>query len=199
MAGRRMIDLAGQTLGEWLVLDEWRIRQAPHSKLTEWKCQCSCGAIHWRLSANLRNGLSTHCKSKNHGDPYVIGDTLGKFTIEAFPDERRCHLRCVCGRLREVAKTSLNGLLQYRSSCGCNGVDTIMLRGDPDLPTGVHGYNQLIRWAGCSRQAHYQMIHTRGLWYAVQHLSELAEERHPGEGWRILKVVPMPKEQAQVA
>jgi hypothetical protein len=57
MTNPRLIDLKGQTFGNWTVLD-----LAPkHGSHTEWFCRCICGTVKPVHSIYLRKGLSTSC------------------------------------------------------------------------------------------------------------------------------------------
>lgn len=53
----KLVDLTGQTFGQWLVL-QWV--QSPEAR-TFWLCQCSCGTERLVDSRYLRNGRSKSC------------------------------------------------------------------------------------------------------------------------------------------
>ena len=188
MSGK-LIDLTNKTFTEWRVTGEHRMRPSNGQFITEWPCACSCGAERWVSAAALRRGKTKSCGGVAHRVTHA-GEQLGSFTVLSLSNRREATLRCVCGRIRTFS--SLGSVLDARTTCGCNGIDQIFVCGDPNLPKGVKNYMSLIRWAGCSRQAHYQMIALHGFRHAVEHLEKLAEKKHPKQGWRITTVIPIP-------
>ncbi len=121
-----------------------------------------------------------------------IGDKINDFTIMS-RYLGRVTLRCICGRIRVYRQTSLRYLEKTRLTCGCNGIDQIAVQGDPNLPTGVETYGDLVRWAGDSSNAHStNQVQRHGLRHAIITLAAKAERTHPGEGWRVLRVLPYP-------
>jgi hypothetical protein len=57
----RMIDLAGQRFGKWLVTGESKSPKTSTS--ARWCVTCDCGAAEERYSRDLRVGKSTGCLS----------------------------------------------------------------------------------------------------------------------------------------
>jgi len=126
-----------------------------------------------------------------------VGDKVGEFVVEevvgSCASRGTMHLRCICGRMRVMALNSAHGL--QRTTCGCNGMDTVSVAGDPNLPPGVTTYFALVRWAGVVVPSHHWMaIHKYGLARGIEMLAEVAEKTHPGEGWRIKAILPSPGE-----
>lgn len=78
IAPENTIDLAGDTFGNWLVLE--KTDQRSSSGQVMWKCQClKCGRTKTVIGDNLRGGGSTQCRScatKNsfttHGLSYTV-------------------------------------------------------------------------------------------------------------------------------
>jgi len=189
----RVVDLSGQSFGEWTVTGGVRLLPCGKQQVTRWWCTCSCGAEQWVRAGHLRSGRSPHCgKSIHRNYVWNPGDQVGEFTVISM---RRgvSVLRCVCGRIRSMT-VNLTSLTKFRTTCGCNGVDEIFIGGDPNLPAGVSGYCDLITWAGCTHQAHHQLIHKHGLRHALLRLAAAAEKNHLREGWRVLACVPCPAE-----
>ncbi len=207
------VNLAGQQIGEWTVSAQCREHQLPSQGVTQWFCTCSCGTQRWVGAPALQGTLqgrrrcSKSCGGPAHSKKPSVGDKLGDFTIlsmeegtppplsarlrgRKFPlHQRSCMtLQCSCGRIRTFAVLASTSKWT-RITCGCNGIDPVSVLGDPNLPSGIHSYNNLIEWAGCTRQAHYALLHRRGLSFALDHLADLAESNHPGEGWRIRAVI----------
>ncbi len=197
MAKGKFRNWAGEVVEAWTVGSEYRSVASGLQAKIEWLCTCWCGEQKWVQAALLAQGRGGRgCGGPAHRRG--VGDIMGDMVVVGLDEVRKeATLRCVCGRL-VVYRAATYALWAWersaRLTCGCNGLDRIRVRGNPDLPKGVDSYNALIRWAGCSRQAHYQMIHRLGLRGAVEHLAGLAEKSHPGVGRKtILKVVPIPK------
>jgi len=126
-----------------------------------------------------------------------VGNKVGEFVVEevvgSCASRGTMHLRCICGRMRVMALNSAHGL--RRTTCGCNGMDTVSVAGDPNLPPGITTYFALVRWAGVVVPSHHWMaIHKYGLARGIAMLAEVAEKTHPGEGWRVKAVLPIPGE-----
>ncbi len=189
-------NLSERTFDKWKVTGgHRRVPSGPSKQIqTQWLCTCVCGTERWVAAAHLVGDATHHCGGPAHRGEYVVGDEVGSFTILSF--EKRMKLRCRCGRVRTFAKETISQIEQKRLTCGCDGIDWVYLRGDPNLPPGVRGYKDLCGWAGISPQAITQFTHREGLRHAILRLAAKAEENHPGEGWRVLKVVPYPAEGA---
>ena len=119
-AKNKKVDLTGQTIGEWKVLE-----QAPSGthRETQWLCQCSCGEIRVVTSNALRNGRSTSCGHSTTGLHDITGKTFGnwkvlhKSNIKISGGSTLWTCECKCGTVKDVGYYALvNGLSK---SCGC--------------------------------------------------------------------------------
>lgn len=126
---------------------------------------------------------------------FEVGSTVKQFTVLS-KTAKVATLQCVCGRVRTFSASNIYRMLAPtgRQSCGCNSADQVIVGGDPHLPAGVTTQRELIAWGGRTNASFYDLARYRGFSYAVQHLAKVAEKRHPGEGWRILKILPVERE-----
>lgn len=199
--GKKGRNLVGETFGEWCVVGPFRRHIQPCGQaVIQWWCRCSCEARSWISARDLTHGLTTKCSASVHrAAPAIpVGLVQRAFTVlEVFcPGGRKernsYRVRCMCGRERMMGHCTLFNLNGQRNSCGCVEGDSPWLEGASELPPGVSTYHQLIQWAGISRQGHYLNISKHGLEEALTRLTRHAEKNHPGEGWRIKALVPVP-------
>lgn len=191
---KRVKNIAGQKFGEWTVQEQIRtIHYDLKNKLKtyrQWFCICSCGTEQWLTSSHLRRKSGyKHCGKSVHKNL-----KFGCFTVikTGVRSGDIWILKCKCERLRTFSHNSIiNHRGVYQSSCGCNGVDPIIIIGDPNLPNKkIKSFSALIKWIGISRQAFFSMKKRKGFFYAREHLIELAKKRCPENEWKIKKIIP---------
>jgi hypothetical protein len=113
----KLIDLAGQRFGFWLV----KSRGINKSGRAQWLCVCECGIERLVTSNSLKTGNSTSC-SCNHV-PNLVDQHFGKLTVlDAFisndKNRRYWNCQCRCGNTIIVSTYKLReGIVK---SCGCN-------------------------------------------------------------------------------
>lgn len=105
----KLIDLTGQTFGEWTVLQ--------YAGKMYWNCRCSCGVEREVLGNHLRNGRQTQCG--HGGSPKRIdltGQQFGDLTVLKYAGDKYWLCQCSCGKIKEIHGTRLrNG---WVTSCG---------------------------------------------------------------------------------
>lgn len=69
--GGKLIDITGQRYGRWTVL-EYAGRR---NRVTYWRCQCDCGAIHEVNMSSLRSGASTQCRICGYHNRIILPNT----------------------------------------------------------------------------------------------------------------------------
>jgi hypothetical protein len=57
----KLIDLTGQTFGEWTVIERAPPNGNPDETQALWRCRCSCGAVRKIYGRTLRAGKSMSC------------------------------------------------------------------------------------------------------------------------------------------
>lgn len=116
-------DLTGQKFGKLLVIGEPESR---NDRGTYWKCQCACGNIVYKCSADLVNSRTSSCgclKSELHSTMNdLTNQTFGNLTA-LYTDkvgkggQRIWHCRCDCGKEIDVLAGNLRR--GNTTSCGC--------------------------------------------------------------------------------
>lgn len=89
----RLIDLTGETFGEWTVIKRANDHITPKgTKIPKWICKCNCGTERKVFGAILRNGNSKSCGciTVSRGEA-LIANTLNQYHISyqseySFPD-----------------------------------------------------------------------------------------------------------------
>ena len=124
-ASRKFVDLTGRRFGRWTV-----IRRDGHSSNghVRWYCACDCGNYGYVDSTCLLHGhsYSCGCYQKDRVREALLhdltGQVFGKLTVMHLAQNKNSKgtkwtCRCECGRIVDIAATSLvNGL---SNSCGC--------------------------------------------------------------------------------
>ena len=131
--GRKVIDMTGQVIGKWTVIE--RSNKKTNNNNVYWTCQCECGTIQEICGTDLRRGTTLQCKHcagkvavknlpttrhyKQNNDE--IGKTYGQLTvlekIKQTPGGSIWRCRCVCGNEVNVRINNLHS--GKTQSCGC--------------------------------------------------------------------------------
>lgn len=131
--GRKVIDMTGQVIGKWTVIE--RSNKKTSNNNVYWTCQCKCGAIQEICGTDLRKGKTLQCKHcaggttiknlpitrhyKQNNDE--IGKTYGQLTVlekvEQTPGGSIWRCKCICGNEVDVRINNLHS--GKTQSCGC--------------------------------------------------------------------------------
>lgn len=122
------LDLKGQKYGRLTVLEEAESRISPNgTKVTMWKCQCECGNIVYRSSANLRHVAHPSCgcwqreNVSKHKLEDLTGQRFGRLVVieraETTHVSTRWKCKCDCGN--ECVVLAQNLKKGHTKSCGC--------------------------------------------------------------------------------
>lgn len=115
-------DLTGNRYGRLIVLGEPKVGE----RGTLWKCQCDCGNICYKVSADLVHGNTKSCgclkadlhSTMNDLTNQQFGELTALYTNSVANDGQRIwHCKCSCGKEVDVRAGALrSGKTQ---SCGC--------------------------------------------------------------------------------
>lgn len=126
----KIIDLTGQKINKWLVLERDKTKKGT----AYWICQCECGTIKSVCGSSLRNGASKSCgcerikKSRENNGKFIneIGNRYGKLLVIAKDEELSIQkhraqwiCKCDCGNTKIVSSKCLRE--KKTLSCGCIG------------------------------------------------------------------------------
>lgn len=116
------VDLTGQHFGRLIVLGDPK----KGKRGTLWKCQCDCGNICYKVSADLTRGCTKSCgclKAELHSTMNdLTGEQFGELTA-LYTDkvdnwgQRIWHCKCSCGKEVDVSAGNLRK--GWTRSCGC--------------------------------------------------------------------------------
>lgn len=110
-----MIDLTGQTFGNWTVIDRAR---GQYYYTVMWWCCCSCGTKKIVAGAELRRGRSKSCGHRQD----LVGQIFGEWTVIKRAVDRGAQAmwlcRCSCGKERNVLGGNLTRMDKGTRSCG---------------------------------------------------------------------------------
>lgn len=105
------VNLAGQKIGRWTVLDDCTITASGERK---WLCRCECGTERYVLERALKSGGSQSCgclrreKAAEAVSHNLTGQTFGELTVLSRAEERPknggvwWHCSCSCGNTYDV-------------------------------------------------------------------------------------------------
>lgn len=125
---REYVDLTGQQIGEWTVLEKVKI---PGRKNATYLCRCSCGTERVVEGRHLKDGSSKSCgcqrKIDNPSVKDLSGQRFGKLTVlkRAGSDNRNHALwlcQCDCGN--QCIKSGRHLVDLTSTSCGCNSTSS---------------------------------------------------------------------------
>ena len=102
-------DLTGKTFGKLKVLGY-------DNEVYKWKCQCSCGKIHYVRGYSLVHGETKSCGHNTTGFKDLAGRAFGEWTVLEYNGNRKWHCRCSCGKENIVSTYSL--ISGKTKSCG---------------------------------------------------------------------------------
>jgi hypothetical protein len=157
-----VIDLTGQTFGQWTVLT--RAKNTSY-RATRWHCRCSCGEKSIVFGDALRGGHSLSCGHITD----MVGEKFGRWIVISRAKNMtsrnpRWKCRCSCGTIKTVQGESLrNG---QSTSCGCYHREFIAERNTTHGQTGTPEFNA---WINMRRRCndpdfvHYHRYGGRGI------------------------------------
>ena len=99
------IDLTGQTIGDWHVID-W------DKDTKKWNCECSCspGIIHKIPTGSLTGGLTLSCGHDKNQFIDLTGQTFGEWTVHSYDKTTRkwnCTCSCNPNKVHQLLSVSL--------------------------------------------------------------------------------------------
>ena len=130
-------DLTGKTFGKLKVLGY-------DNEVYKWKCQCSCGKIHYVRGYSLVHGETKSCGHNTTGFKDLTGQTFGEWVVVKYTGNGMWICQCNCGVKKEVDGRSLrNGTT---TSCGHNTTGFKDLAGRAFGEWTVLEYNGNRKW-----------------------------------------------------
>lgn len=120
--GRKIINLTGQKIGKWTVLNREFLEDRTND--TFWKCRCECGNEKIIDGDRLRNKISLCCSSCSQMKD-ITNQRFGKLVAIKNMNKKignymawKC--QCDCGNICEVSYQQLNS--GEITSCGCDKI-----------------------------------------------------------------------------
>ena len=128
----RLIDITGQTFGEW------HVDYFVGDRL--WHCTCSCGTERLIKGPALTHGRTQHCDNAIHTVIDLTGKTFGDWHVDSFAGNHSWNCTCSCGK-----KSVVDGY-QLRSgrSTSCGHATT----GFKDLTGQTIGDLKVVQYVG---------------------------------------------------
>ena len=114
----RFIDLTGQKIGEWMVIE--------YVGKSKWLCQCSCGEVREVLGKTLRNGTSKSCGHKTNRKINMLGKKVHEWTVVKDVGDGYWECICSCGNRSTIHGYDLRN--NNSKNCGHGRKETLARR-----------------------------------------------------------------------